>query len=229
MERIKINKYDQAIKEFVYRSYPDKTKEWMKAPFTYKNYVMATNGHIMCRIPETLPEDKYVELIEGKTVKYPEEANTNIVLDVNYLLYKLSDLPRIDEYDYIGQDVDCKCCEGSGLVDFKFEYKGKCYTESFDCPICKGDGLEEKIRSIPNGNKIIDKDEYICKIGIYHYSCYYISLIVKVAHSLELKEILLSHQKSENGLSVFKIGKVVEVLLMSMIINNDKHKLVFEI
>ena len=200
-----MKKYEAILNRFVGF---DMFKDWTQFPFNVGKKSGATNAKAVVITP-------YIK-------DYPDQTNTiapllpekNIlkVFSVSELKEKLALIPMVDCYDEI--TTECEACEGAGTVDYIFEYKGREYETTDDCPFCEGEGETNKESEIPNGKK-----EYDLLYGIMlHQSAFNaerLDELLFVAETLECSEIKLVSQLTPTAASFFEL-KDVDVLLMPL-------------
>ncbi len=124
----------------------DETRPLMMFPNLENGIVYATDTHAVITIPENELSLKY-----SSNEKYP---NAQKVIDdfskkeLQSIRVNVCDLAKELTKARIEVDKDsikCKECKGSGTVEFEYEDKtGETYYIDGDCPICDGEGSDEK-------------------------------------------------------------------------------------
>lgn len=124
----------------------DKLRPSMRFPNLENENVYASDGHALIVIPESELCLKY-----STNEKYPNAQkliNEIELKELTSIKAKVSDLAKELTKARIEVDKDsikCKECKGSGAVEFEYEDKaGETHSIDGDCPICDGEGADEK-------------------------------------------------------------------------------------
>lgn len=142
---------EEYIKLFEMFCGDDSVRPWMNTPFKQNDHHIATDGHGMILLPCKYRELDFLALENPANIMsvVPTEKACDIRISVAKLEQAL--VPEmIEEEAWIGKDVECKECDGEGCVDWEYKH----YTDSFKCPECFGDGLEEKRRKEKTGKQV---------------------------------------------------------------------------
>src|SRR5690606_29369249 len=122
----------------------------MNCPFKIKDKVYSTDAHILAIVDEFYVGEKYnagpEKLCSNVLNVIPKEVNQNLVLSVADVKEALDRAPLEDDYDWIGEDIECSLCRGEGLVEWEFDGH---YKED-DCPVCDGSGYSSTQRKLLN-------------------------------------------------------------------------------
>ncbi len=194
------------------QSYIDENSEdlWKTKPFVLNNKSVFVNDHEILFF-DNIPNLEFEECIYEKKKRILDyisfEPNFDFVIDKTKICDALLQIPLEPCYSMVGNDIECEKCNGSGEVEWKFEN----YTDDFDCPVCKGDGLKERARKVPNGKFQRSIFSYI-QIGESFFNVNYIEKLVKISIFLN-EDIKLVYQNHNLKANYFKIG-LITVLIM---------------
>jgi len=192
----------------------DELRPWMKHPFNAFERTLSTNGWVLISVPKISEYEDKTELIKNV---FPVIHNIEKHYEVEKLEKALAKCPTEDDFDSV--ITKCDACNGDGVVDFEFTFKGKTYDIEDDCPVCDGEGEIETFSNIPNGKKRYDETKLI-KVNECGLSAWRISDIIFVAKKLKQKTITLIHNTSPLSSCLFRIGDV-EMLVMPSNIGTD--------
>lgn len=183
-----------------------KDKPVFEKPFEINGKVYATEYHKLIRIDKSLidfelqPPAGDVPSCEA-VIPVP-----NISIPITYNLQAFEALKTEDEFKEVGEYIDCKTCDGHGVVDWEFEH----YTKEDDCPVCDGNGYASKPKKVPTGQKTFGTSYVKCGVSYFMANLFY--SIIEVAEITQ-KPIFLIGQPGEKKASLFKVGDF-EILLM---------------
>lgn len=183
----------------------DKFRPAMHKPFEINGKVYATDAYTLIRTDKAnvdfvLDNEHTPPNCEGVIPK----VNTSLILSVTKEM--LEPLKTADEYEFVGKDIKCETCEGSGQVEWEFEH----YTRDFYCPVCEGSGWSEKKRGRKTGGKTFGKCVVNIKGAYFHADKFY--KLIKVRDILGGEIELINYSKPTSGV-LFKVG-VCEIFLM---------------
>lgn len=183
----------------------NESRQVLHKPFEFKDKVYASDKYTLVRIDKKNCD--FVLDNEHPPIKcdniVPSE-NMNVVLNIDkstFEKYKTE-----DEFEYIGENIDCSTCEENGTVEWKFER----WKKEFDCPMCDGSGYSQERRSRKTGNKTFGF-KLVNMMGVYFDVNKFYKLI-KV-HELIGCEIVLISKSNPQSAVLFRIGNC-EILLM---------------
>jgi len=196
---------DELLKEF---TSDDELRDVLQKPNANENYVYATNGHILIRVPVSQCKEKY-----KSNEKFPDceniikQALSNNALKSNV---KIADLqkaldivPRENVYEESYQD--CVNCDGVGLIVCS-ECNGK-----YTCDECGGSGEILKKNSKVIGTRY--KFGKWLKIGNDVFVPEYIERIYRVANYMHKKSVQLKYSAKCFEKLLVLINDIVIVLL----------------
>lgn len=147
----------------------DDLRPVLQLPFESNGKVVATDSYRLIRCDKDLVD---FEIVNGG--KAPNVDSVFPELNCNRIVTtKIEDfdfLKTEDEYKKVGKDIPCKECGGKGKV--VWEYKN--FEIDLYCPVCKGDGLSVRSKSIKTGNKTFP--DYDCYVKIDE--CYFSPKII---------------------------------------------------
>jgi hypothetical protein len=209
------NKYIKILNIFTEKD-TEEPRAWMTHPFVADKYVIATDAHSLVFFDKDLapnfePPVGYNALPMLKL--FCVEHNKNFIIPTSTLKEGLGKCDMVDDTDTVGKNVDCAACKGEGEVEWEFDHKGTTYRNEFECPMCKGDGLEQKARQIPNGKKVYAYHNNYIQISDSVFSAQLINQLVEVADILKQDSVALTYQIAPNKGSLFLVGEA-GVLLM---------------
>ena len=125
-------------------SQDEKTK--LTKPFKNGNTIFATDGHSLIY---TSAKNYFGFFVENDKTpdcsKFLIEPNCKHHIPIT----DLSEFKTEDEFEEVGENIECKVCDGFGEVEWEFDR----YTKKDDCPACDGSGYSRETQKIPTGNK----------------------------------------------------------------------------
>lgn len=191
----------EILEMYVGRRYPN--------PIKQREYVFATDGNILIKINESDIEGEYVSSDKPNAESVLIETRNSKTLSIGFIDKLLSDVEKVEEVKYIGEDVECKECNGEGTV--LWEYMS--YTKEFDCPVCNGTGYESYKKEVPTGRMIPDPWEALPIFGKI-FRVKYLSVLKRTMEIMNLSEIEMRYNDISLEASIFCFGENTEVLLM---------------
>lgn len=196
----------------IFKLYIDKKdeREVLHNPFIQDGYVYATDGYILIRVKANdIKSDNYEEH------KFPNCSNlfSNLTneshVTIKDLEKKISKIEMIDETIRVGEDIKCKECDGSGVVEWEYER----WIKHFDCPECDGDGYSQMQELKPTGQKIKDPDGVIYIINRY-FRVKYIDVLIETMKYFETETVQIKYSDKSLSRMLFIINENVMVLMM---------------
>lgn len=180
----------------------DELREAYNTPFTQDGYVVATNGHILIRIPEGKVDIKYEKRDKPNVgLIFVLQEECDIPISFSKLKKMYDDIPEVDE------EEECEACSGDGKVEYEFVWDNTSYTLDEDCPVCDGSGYLGK-----TGKKVKDPEKRI-KIGNAKFSNRYIKQIIDTMQMFEFTSIrLVSNPKF--SANIFNLDEGIQIILM---------------
>lgn len=191
----------EILEMYVGRRYPN--------PIKQREYVFATDGHILIKINESDIEGEYVSSDKPNAEYVLIETRNSKTLSIGFIDKLLSDVEKVEDVKYIGEDVECKECNGEGTV--LWEYMS--YTKEFDCPVCNGTGYESYKKEVPTG-KMIPAPEEIVLICGKRFKVRYLSILKRTMELMDITEITMRYNNVPLEQALFCFGENTEVLLM---------------
>lgn len=186
----------------------DFQKEVLRTPIVQGDRVCATNGHIMIFISKNLVETDYPAMDEPDCACFFEkEPNCNVTVQASVLAEKIKESTVMVPETYQQDRVQCKECEGNGLVEWKY----KTWAIKGDCPACNGMGYI--------GGEVISTDRMIpdtsayTSLGSATFQRKYLQVLLDTMELLGEEEfkIVRTFPDQEN---IFVLNENVRVLLM---------------
>jgi len=171
----------------------DELRPFMTEPFLIGDLVYSTNGYVLCRIDKSKVERQYQDCQHSSPLsiesmfyqKLFNDGKVEFGIITPEIIEQIKSVaPMVDEYEDKGEDKDCEACDGSGQVDYEFDYEGRTYYHEDDCPLCDGDGLREKKTQIPTGKKTISK-EGLVKIGESYFRMEMINILFAISELMQ--------------------------------------------
>lgn len=207
MADIKITK--DLLKPFVSQ---DETRPGLTDIFRQYGYVVASDGHIMIRIPENMVDDWYNIIQKNHPNSesiIPKELPWNKPFTKGCLKKALAKAAKVDE------KIKCQDCQGSGMVEWTYESQdGREYTDKFKCPVCQGKGnLGITGRLVPDPEQL-----YSFAGGIMNTEC--LNDLIRVMDTFKVKKITL--RSSDNFKAMFTIGRIQVLKAFVVIEGEDK-------
>lgn len=187
--------------------FTDPSREGLKTPFVCDNYAWASDAYVMLFLPK----------LEGDTYTESKKANPYIPLIDNQtppITYSTNDLKELlgeKEMEPIYEEKECKECNGSGTVEYKYfsSTTRKSYEIERDCPACDGDGTLQ-------GEKIGEQATYKrCMIRVHNalFNSYTIKYIIDVCEFYNKDTFDLVSESFEFQGHLFHVGEAY-VLVM---------------
>ncbi len=159
--------------------------DWIKNINNAYDKTVATNGIILVAVPKI--SDEYKDVTEKISHIYPMQSNINI----KYLINKIEEQAKT----YWPVVIKCKACEGSGEVEFSFDYDYQIHTLTGTCPVCDGSGENKENKTYYRFQETVVSLEQIN--GLYY-----------IAKSVGVKEITLVYSSAGSPCGVFQIGEL---------------------
>lgn len=188
-------------------------RDFMKTPFFYDGHVYATDGIIAVRAKI---DDCDFKVQNNPEIKYPNVSH--VFNDLHYTkcnqkVYEstahLEQYKTADEEIEVGQNVECKVCDGEGEVTWEFER----YEKEDECPACFGTGLSEQTKMKKTGFKTYGSQ--IVHIHNAYVRLSYFAKIVKAAEKMEHELFITAYNQSNNPI-FFRFGSAEAVLMPIM-------------
>ena len=198
----------------------DKNRPHFTKPFYINDCAYATDTHTLIFFSKD-----YVNNLQEYEHSKPEniiniiptERNENFVLDIAKITSAISKIDLVDDFNVVGENIDCTECDSEGQVDW--EYKN--WNKEMECPKCNGTGYESTERKFKNGKKVY-ADGFSIDIKQSRFSVKMILKLLETQRLLGAKKIVLTYQIRPRATSVFKIGEA-EILCMPMMkLDSDK-------
>lgn len=188
----------------------DDLRPEMQNPFQINDKVYATDAYTLIRCDRS-----YCDFEVNNPHNAPNcegvvpTPNTSEVLNLSKLDF--DQFKTEDEYELTGEDIECKACDGTGLVDWEFEH----YTKEDDCPVCEGTGYEEEKGSVKTCRKTFG--HFLVKLNDTYFQMKNFYKLIQVQNILG-GDITLMYQSSPSKGVLFKVG-ACEILLMPFLYN----------
>jgi predicted Zn-ribbon and HTH transcriptional regulator len=190
-----ISKEDYVNVLRLYTSFVDDLPQynnWMKKPFCIDKYAIATDTVVIVWFDKSLtfPLD-CIDDNASKNVLNVIQKETN-----QDLIIKISDIKEAFDKHGVSGYAKCKSCNGSGIVNFEYNYNNEEFIKKSDCPVCDGDGKNSNL------------DDFHMDILDCRLSTNAINTLLYTANILSEPTITLNHQTTASRASLFKIGNV---------------------
>lgn len=183
----------------------------MQLPFEINGKIYATDAYTLIRCEKSHCD---FEITNPHTPPNCEAVmpipNTEKVLHIDKSVFE--QYKTEDEYESIGEDVECKVCDGHGEVEWEFES----YTKDDDCPACDGSGYEAEKKAVKTGRKTFGNFRVKLNETYFRMDIFY--KLIKVRDFLGGEITLLYQSKPTSGV-LFKIG-FCEILLMPCLLHD---------
>lgn len=129
-----MNNYDHALNLF---SDISLSVTYAQQPFRQRQNTYATDKIALIQVASTLPEEEYDALENPRAdLVMSKPNNRNKVFTLDGLATLLNLIPKV-------LFEECDACDGTGKVEFEFEYNRDTYYHSADCPLCGGTGQQD--------------------------------------------------------------------------------------
>ncbi len=210
-----IKKVSENIHENVLNMFVGKeiNKPWMTKPFTYNEYVCSTDSHRLCYFDKAkCGAFDFYDL--NHAANFIQKFESNFEFSVERLKRDVLALDMEDDFNEVGENIECKKCDGDGQVQMTFE--GNTYDR--DCPTCNGSGFSEQTRHIPTGFLRICWPQK-CKIGNSLFDTNFIKDIISIAELFNVDQVGVM-QTLPFKQTTFQIGDI-KLLIMPMLASED--------
>lgn len=188
----------------------DKIRPVFNTPFAQGEYVYASDGHILIRVMRCATNGSYNHSDKPGCSILFIETREELPITIQQLEKLISGVEKVEETKTVGEDIECKECEGFGVVEWEYEE----WTKDFDCPACDGSGYSSESKKVPTGRMIPDPYAVI-KLGCKTFMAEYIHTIAKTLEFLGINEIKMRYNSvSPHEQVVFNFSKEIDVLLM---------------
>ena len=132
----------------------------------------------------------------------------NGILTALTLENAISYAPLIDEMITVGEDVDCKECNGDGRVDWEYRH----WTRAFECPVCDGSGYMSLSKSEPSGRKVIAPDAAV-RIGLLNFRASLLQLLLEAMRFCDCVECTVTFGSS-TAATLFNLNDDIDIIIM---------------
>ena len=192
----------------------------MAAPYLKNGYVCATEAHILIRIKAETLNGEYNE-IEGLNIDFPAD-NCNFIISQQDLKTAIENIPKVEEEEKVGKDIECEECNGEGEVEWEYrDRNGNYHYDYHDCPKCYGDGYISHVKYQKTGRMIPDGD---CPIRIRYViiKAEFLEILVKAMEIIGVDEIRCVHQEYRTP-CIFRVDDNIEIIIMPCLAEADYH------
>lgn len=200
-----IKSIDELLQMFV--SIDEHRVKFMK-PWRERNQVFATETHILIRVNGYLTTADYPQYNSDNTNKLFPTGTPNGILTALTLENAISYAPLIDEMITVGEDVDCKECNGDGRVDWEYRH----WTRAFECPVCDGSGYMSLSKSEPSGRKVIAPDAAV-RIGLLNFRVSLLQLLLEAMRFCDCVECTVTFGSS-TAATLFNLNDDIDIIIM---------------
>lgn len=180
------------------------------------NEVWSTDGYNLIRIK---PERLIGEYPKGELNPPPLECPCKKKITIEAINKALGECPKVDEEIVIQDAVECKECDGSGEVYWKY-IDNNCYTHEHldECPVCNGTGELEPEKTKKTGRQII-KEDAVINIGIAYFFANNICKLKSAMDFLDITSVELIYNHYRNA-SEFVIDEDIRIELAPMLFDH---------
>lgn len=183
-------------------------------PFLQRDYVYATEKHILIRISKKVIDGEYEYSEKPKCDIHFIETRVEKIIYLSDFKRVFKNIPTIDEIISRGEYIECTECNGKGQVEWEYSGKIRIYEEDFHCPVCNGSGYESEPVEFKTGNKVIDP-KTIFSIHDKNFMYFYLEIIVKTMEYMNIDRVIYKYnQNSTFEQSIFEFDENVSVLIM---------------
>lgn len=211
-----MSKYDKALNLFT--GY-DSFRDFVNAPFRQGRYVYATDSICMIRIDAEYLEMEY-NSIDKPNCGYSFNKKPNQPSTHSFSLEGLKSMyDRIPDVEF----EECEACDGTGKVDFEFEYDCEFYYKRADCPICYGEGyvqVSEPEKDFRYGIKFADGSSPVRQK--------YLLRLIEALRTLDLDRAFLVY--ADDTTFMFELEQGIDVMMMGYLpyIKNEEFFISYE-
>jgi len=193
----------------------DGSRPALERIFRQNDYVIASDGHVLVRIPEGTVEnyaDIPIQEMPHVSAIVPTETPLDVTLTKALIEKKLKLAPQVKG------KVTCEECNGSGNVEWYHDGKdGVQYTKSFKCPVCMGKGWTEETENlVPDPEQLFSFSG-----GFMNPEC--LNDIIKVMNTFGVAKMKI--RATDNYKVMFAIGDIQILRAFVVLSNEDKTKL----
>jgi hypothetical protein len=194
---------------------------WMRKPFIYDGKIAATNGHAIIIIDDNRLLQKYGRIPEMSNkidFALKDCINEQHVLKVADFQKAYDLWLKFPVYKTISSP--CDACNGTGLVEFVFDYDNVDYETTDTCPICDGNKTIEDISKEETGQYILS-DQCSVKVLNGHFTGKFLESILFLTNELCVTEITSLFKSGYFGAHMFQITDKVQLIYMPCVNNTD--------
>lgn len=222
-----MSKYQQILNLFVAK---DDVRPQFKQPFCYEDRAVATDAYTMVffdkgKVEDLEPYDGAIRVFDCVPIE-----NTRLKITKDELNAALASSPKVDEVRIEERKTECEACEGSGQVNFEFDYNLKTYELEGECPLCEGYcEILAEVR-VPTGGKVPDYEKSFRLRGKTYRSAYF-KRIIDVVNMTGADYIdMLNINDKPYSATLFEVSDV-KILITSNHSEpwSDKNEVVYEI
>lgn len=214
---MKINNEAELLNIFCNKSYSEPLRSY---PFlnTRYNEVWSTDGYTLIRVnPEFLIGEYIKKRLLMPNLEYPCEKT----ITIEALNKALEACPLVDEEVVIQDSVECKECDGSGEVYWKYKDNHlNTHERLMDCPICDGTGEMEHEKTKKTGKKII-ADDAVIEVGDAYIFAKYLQTLKQAMDFLNIASVKMTHN-SPKGANEFVVNDDIRIVIASMLFDYSK-------
>lgn len=200
-----IKSIDELLQMFV--STDEDRAKFMK-PWRERNQVFATETHILIRVNGYLTTADYPQYNSDNTNKLFPTGTPNGILTALTLENAISYAPLIDEMITVGEDVECRECDGTGSVDWEYRH----WIEPFDCPVCNGSGYMSRVKSEPSGRKVINPEATV-RLGLLSFRASFLKLLLEAMRYCDCAECTVTFGGS-TAATLFNLTDEIDIIIM---------------
>lgn len=222
-------KYRKALNMFVGN---DILRPALNGPFINEDYAVASDAHALIIFKANL-------LDKIDFVSHEKAPNALRVIPIDQMglreVFATSELrDLLDKSNakfaekYERKTIECEDCGGTGDVSCTYyDVFGKEHELEAECPVCEGHTRISVVIETDGTRKYLDGED--CEIREYiklrnsYFNAQLFERVVDCAELLEVEELVLTSQYSENSATKFEVGEAYVIFMPVMAPENNKH------
>lgn len=193
----------------------DSFRKDMLKPFSKNGKVYATDAYTVIFTDEVNCNFEYEKELEKCPNVDAIIPIPNKRINVDLSKYDFEPYKTADEFEFIGEDIQCSACFGEGVVEWEFEQ----WTKEFECPKCYGSGFEKEKRKRKTGKKTFGNA--LVKFNDCYFNMKNFYRILQAQNVINQPINFIYSNGDKNGLHVFEIGYCRIMIMPQAIYDNN--------
>lgn len=214
MSETEIKNRDELLQMFVCT---DDMRAKLMKPWIERDNIFASESHICIRTKMGVNDNAdYPRFDDGKTNQlFPVSiAGADGKLSFKILENALSYAPMVDEMDWVGEDIECEECGGTGQVHWDY----RCWTRAFDCPVCDGTGYSSQSKQVATGKKVVDPEACVAIESVCFRACF-LNMLLEAMKFLHCEDVSVT-LTGPSFAARFELTYNTDIIIMPVMQNN---------